>query len=517
MAALGNKPTAIVVGAGMGGLVGAVELASQGWRVQLFDGAPALGGKMRQVAVGQKQIDAGPTVLTLRDVFDDVFARAGTRLEHHVTLEPMAILARHAWVDGSTLDLHADVDRSAGAIADFAGAREAEGFRRFLAHARSIWQTVEGPFVRAQRPTPFGILRDHGMRALPMLANIDSHRTLWRALETYFRDPRLVQLFGRYATYTGCSPFLAPATLSLIAWVESAGVWRVRGGIHQLAQALGDVLLGLGGEIFLNTNVAQITADKGRATGVMLANGERIAADCVLFAGDASALGTGLLGGAVKPAVAPTPAAKRSLSALTWCLDAQTAGFPLVHHNVFFGADSASEFQAIFQAGALPPSPTVYVCAQDRDDRATAEGPERLLVLVNAPARADVQPLSDAALARCESATFDHLQQLGLCIAPPTSCVRTSPAEFAERFPASGGALYGAANHSWTATLNRPGARTAIAGLYLAGGTGHPGAGVPMAALSGRLAADAICADHSATTPARARGPARWEIAREVP
>ncbi len=510
--ATAGKPTAVVIGAGMGGLVGAVALASAGWQVQLLDGAPAVGGKMRQIAVGHGLVDAGPTVLTLRDVLDGVFARAGTQLERHVTLEPMSVLARHAWPDGATLDLHADVERSAAAIAALAGAGEAEGFRRFLGHARRIWQTVEGPFVRAQRPTAAGILREHGLRALPMLARIDSHRTLWQALGQFFRDPRLVQLFGRYATYTGCSPFLAPATLGLIAWVESAGVWRVRGGMHQLAVALGEVLVGLGGQVRLQTPVAEIAIRNGRATGVLLQSGERLAADCVLFAGDASALGTGLLGEGARQAVAPTPVAKRSLSAVTWCMEAETSGFALVHHNVFFGADSQREFQAILDDGRLPTDPTVYVCAQDRDDAASATGPERLLVLVNAPARADVQPLDAGALDRCTEATFAQLSRLGLRIAPTAPPVRTVPETFARLFPASGGALYGAANHSWNATLARPSARTRVAGLYLAGGTAHPGAGVPMAALSGQLAADAIRADH-APRGAGARLSAAWEVA----
>lgn len=491
-----QKPRALVVGAGMGGLAGAVELAAQGWHVELFDAAAAPGGKMREVHVGQRALDAGPTVLTLRDVFDDLFARAGTQLSRHVALEPMEILARHAWSDGATLDLHADPLQSANAIAAFAGRQEGEAFRLFLDHARRVWQTVEVPFVRSQRPTPLGILRDHGLGAAAMLTQIDSHRTLWRALGSFFRDPRLIQLFGRYATYTGCSPFLAPATLSLIAWVEAAGVWRVQGGMYQLARALMDVLTGLNGRVHLNTPVARILTDRGRATGVRLASGEEIRADCVLFAGDASALATGLLGDDVRRATTATAPQDRSLSALTWCLEAETTGFDLAHHNVFFGDAYEDEFSAIFTHGRLPAQPTVYVCAQDRGDRADPAGPERLFVLVNAPARADVRRLDDASLDRCEGETFAQLERMGVHLRPTAKPMRTAPQDFARLFPASGGALYGAVNHSWSATLRRPSARTAVRGLYLAGGTAHPGAGVPMAALSGRLAAEAICADH---------------------
>ncbi len=493
------RPSVCVVGAGIGGLVGAIELAARGWDVTVLDAAASVGGKMRRERCGERWVDAGPTVLTLRTVLDDVFSRAGTQLAQHLTLEPMHTLARHVWPDGSQLDLFDDPHASARAIAAFADDAEAQRFLQFLAHARQIWQTVEGPFVHAQRPTPAGILATHGLAALPMLLRIDSRRTMWQALGHYFRDPRLQQLFGRYATYTGCSPFQAPATLNLVAWVETQGVWRVQGGMHKVALALQAVLQGLGGRVVLDTPVAQVRVTHGRASGVTLASGEQVPADVVLFAGDAAALAGGLLGDAARGAVKPVAPRERSLSAVTWCLEAETAGVNLVHHNVFFGGPSHAEFSALFGRQQLPAAPTVYVCAQDRDDGATAAGPERLLVLVNAPATADSAPLAAEELVACQDRTFKYLQQLGLRVTPTAVPVQTSPVEFAARFPGTGGALYGAATHRWTATLDRPAARTAIPGLYLAGGSAHPGAGVPMAALSGRLAAEAIAADQPST------------------
>jgi 1-hydroxycarotenoid 3,4-desaturase len=499
-----QRRRAVVIGAGMGGLAGAIHLAATGWEVDLFEAAPSVGGKMRQVASGQSRIDAGPTVLTLRQVFDDLFSISGGSLEDHVRLTPMHILARHQWRDGSRLDLFADPAASRRAIEDFAGRAEADAFGRFLAYARTIWETVEGPFVRAQRPTPFGILKSHGLSALPLLMKVDSRRTVWKALESFFRDPRLVQLFGRYATYTGCSPFLAPATLNLVAWVETQGVWRVEGGMHVLACALRDLLISVGGRVHLASPVAEIRLRGGRAAGVALRSGDVVEADAVLFAGDVSALGLGLLGRDARHAVDPVPESNRSLSALTWCVEAETRGFPLVHHNVFFGESSAGEFGAIFGERRLPSRPTVYICAQDRDDRAEAGGHERLLMLVNAPATADVAPPGAEELERCRQDTFAQLQQAGLDIRPTGDLVRTSPTEFHQLFPASGGALYGAATHSWTATLERHPARTRLPGLYLAGGTVHPGAGVPMAATSGRLAAEAMSADRPSTSTSRA-------------
>ena len=215
--------------------------------------------------------------------------------------------------------------------------------------------------------------------------------TMWAALGRHFRDPRLRQLFGRYATYCGSSPFLAPATLMLVAHVEQEGVWLVEGGMHRLAAALAGLATQHGATIRYGAEVAEIVTGSGRATGVRLASGEFVAAGTVVVNADASALASGLLGAGVRHAV-PAPTGVRSLSAVTWAMQAETDGFPLSRHTVFFSRDYPAEFDAIARGG-LPGEPTVYVCAQDRDDSGTVQaGPERLLVLVNAPAVGDTRP-----------------------------------------------------------------------------------------------------------------------------
>ncbi|MEP7119737.1 MAG: FAD-dependent oxidoreductase, partial [Byssovorax sp.] len=211
----------VVVGGGVGGLVTAALLAHRGLEVVLLERAPAIGGKMRQVHPGGRAVDAGPTVLTMRWVFEEIFAALGTTLDTHVALAPAELLARHAW-EGSggapqRLDLFADLDRSADVIGDFAGPREAAGYRRFCEHARRIYATVEQPFLRSERPTLGSTLSVARGLGVTGLLGIDGHRTLWKSLGEFFRDPRLRQLFGRYATYCGSSPFLAPATLNVIA------------------------------------------------------------------------------------------------------------------------------------------------------------------------------------------------------------------------------------------------------------------------------------------------------------
>ena len=405
----------IVVGAGVAGLAAALELAARGLDVTVLERAPAPGGKMREVAVGGARIDAGPTVFTMRRVFEELFAAAGADFAAHVTLHPASVLARHAWGPTERLDLYADVDRSADAIGAFAGAAEARGYRAFYEHARRVYRTLDAPFIRAPQPgSPLALVARAGARDLLATAPF---ATLWRALGEHFKDPRLRQLFGRYATYCGSSPFLAPATLMLIAHVEQDGVWLVEGGMHRLAQAMAALAQARGARFRYGAEVAEITAAAGRATGVRLADGERIAADAVVLNADLAALAGGLFGPAVAGA-APAPG-PRSLSAVTWAMTARTSGFPLLRHNVFFSRGYEAEFEDIFRRNRPPGAPTIYVCAQDRgDDDAPLDGPERLLCLMNAPPNGDAQPWTPKETQECAERSFGLLERCGLRLQP---------------------------------------------------------------------------------------------------
>ena len=490
----------IVVGAGIGGLVSALELAAQGTEVLVLERAAQPGGKMRELHVGGAAMDAGPTVFTMRWVFEELFDAVGARLSDHLRLQPVNVLARHAWNANQRLDLFADVARSADAIGAFAGAAASRGYLDFCERAKRIYSTLEQPFLRGSRPNPVSLAGRVGLSGLPGLMRISPFATLWRELGRYFADPRLRQLFGRYATYCGSSPFLAPATLMLVAHVEQDGVWLVEGGMHRVALALAALARERGATFRFEAPVEAILTQAGRASGVRLAGGEELAAQAVVFNGDVAALAAGRLGPAVQHAAAPVAVARRSLSALTWNLLAPTRGFPLSRHTVFFSNDCAREFADIFERQRLPAAPTVYVCAQDRhvDDPAPA-GAERLLMIVNAPATGDTRPFTPEELTRCEAQTFQLMERCGLQVQrQPEHTQLTTPQGFEQLFPATGGALYGQASHGWAASFSRPGARSRLPGLYLAGGSVHPGPGVPMAALSGRQAAASVMADRPA-------------------
>ncbi len=489
----------VVVGAGMAGLVSALLLAHRGLQVTLLDAAPEPGGKIRRLMVDGAPIDSGPTVMTMKWIFDGIAQAVGTRLEHEVRLMPLSVLARHFWEDGASLDLFSDPRASLDAVGRFAGAAEAQRFQAFCAQAREVYDALEGPFIRSAAPSLGGMMGDLGWRGLSVLSRLGPMRSLWDSLARYFHDPRLQQLFGRYATYCGSSPWEAPATLMLIAQVEMDGVWSVEGGMHELARALALLAARRGASVRLGTRVERIELTGGRVSGVILEGGERLPADRVIFNGDVAALAAGLLGEGAR-AAAP-PMRPRSLSALTWSIHAPSDGLALDRHNVFFRQDYRSEFADIFEAQRLPRQPTVYVCAQDRGAEGPQPGARQLLCLVNAPAVGGRGALTPQDLDACEHTSFSLLRQCGLQISPqPHQVIRTTPDEFHRLFPGTQGALYGQATHGWMSAFSRSASRSPVPGLFLAGGSVHPGPGVPMAAMSGQLAAEAVMASLASTS-----------------
>ncbi len=481
----------VVIGGGIGGLSAALRIAGAGARVAVLERAREVGGKMRVVPVGGHEIDAGPTVLTMRSVFEQLWQEAGLDFHAAVPTQRLEVLARHAWSDGSTLDLFAEPERSADAIAAFAGRSEADAFRKFHQQAASIYETVRGPFIEAQTPGILSGLSSTGPRGLWQLMKIDWHRSLWRMLGSYFKDAKLRQLFARYATYYGSNPFSAPGTLSLIAAVEQDGVWRVEGGMINLARATAAAIEQLGGTIHCDVEVTGIETGSDGVQGVCCADGTVLRCKNVVFNGSPAALAHGLLGEPARRSVSgrrPEP----SLSAMTFCGMGRARRFDLQWHNVFFSDDYEAEFDAIFEHGRIPEQPTTYICAQDRGALHEASPHERLFCLVNAPARGDEHDFTTE-IESCKTHMTQLLSRCGLELTlEPAQTVVTTPTQFASMFPQTGGALYGPATHGATAAFARPGAETKIPGLFLVGGDAHPGAGVPMVTLGGRIAADRV-------------------------
>ncbi|MEM6415089.1 MAG: phytoene desaturase family protein [Pseudomonadota bacterium] len=529
-----EKPKIVIIGAGIGGLT-AASVLSRSAKVSVIERGEACGGKIREITIDNQPIDSGPTVFTLRSVFDDIFKASGAALDDYLELRKVECLSRNYWNCGGTLDLFSDAEETAGAIARFSSPAEAERYRAFVKDAERAWHTLYGPFMRRKAPNFFSLMAGAGPLALTRL---DPYTSLWRTLEKRFTDKRLQQLFGRYATYCGSSPFEASATLMLIAHVERMGVFAPVGGMAALAKALERRATENGAEFHYKSDVAAVEYKGGQLVSVRTSDGQQYAADAVLFNGDLGALQNQNTKHAKsielafsKQCNAVKPMKKRSQSALTWSFLGKASKASktsndrnppaLSLHNVFFSDNYRAEFDDVFERRRCPENPTVYLFAPDRAPHQTKKSinesidnsmqvsgsdsdqtlnTERFFCLINAPAIGEERDFPAEEIEQCRMQAMAQLERCGITLhmAPEKTQVQT-PNDFAKRFPATNGALFGNPNHGWRTAFQRQGVKSPHQGLYFAGGSVHPGSGVPMAALSGLMAAQTITKDYALT------------------
>jgi phytoene desaturase len=487
----------VVVGAGFGGLAAAIHLRRRGVLVTVLEKNDHLGGKVDQWCSGGYRFDTGPTLLTMPDVVREAFRAAGTRLEDHCELVRLDPLCRYSFADGSVLDATDDPAVMGSRVAALSPP-DAGSYQRFLAHAERVYGAAAEPFLF----TPFGSLRAtdllRNVRLAPAVFRLDAFRTLHASVASFFRDPRLQQLFDRFATYNGSSPYLAPATLAVIPFVEfHFGGWYVKGGMACLASALGDAARSTGAVIRTGTPVARIDAAAGRVTGVRLESGERIPGDAVVCNADAVYAQDSLLGDPGRRRVSRRPP-DPSLAGFVLLLGVRKRFGQLAHHNVFFSGDYEGEFRALVERGEAAAEPTVYVSVSAHSDPAHAPaGGSNLFVLVNAPPLGPRARWDDGGRSYRDLVVrlLERRGLEGLARAIEVERVIT-PDMFAARYNAFRGSIYGTSSNSMFAAFRRPPNRSgSLRGLYFAGGSAHPGGGIPLVLLSGKMAAELAAED----------------------
>jgi phytoene desaturase len=480
-----------VVGAGVGGLACAVRLAARGHDVVVFD-AHDVGGMLASrvltSSAGEFRFDTGPSLLTLPQVFEELFAATGAPLDAEVTLRRLDPSVRHVFPDGSTLDSGGTPDEFRRRVADAFGAGPARDWDRLIRRARRVWQASWQHVLT--RPVTPGTLAALAWR-IPDLAAVAPGRTLRGVGRSHLRDPRLRMLLERYATYTGSDPRRAPAALVSVLYAELAyGGWYVEGGLATLAQALLRRCEALGVRVHTGVRVASIDIRGGRAAGVRLADDSAVAADAVVANADLATVYGGLL---------PRPARmarlrERSLSGFVLLLGVR-GPTRMAHHTVSFPTDYDAEFDALFGRNPRPvPDPAIFVTVP-RDPAVHPAGFEAWTVLVNAPPHGAVDWDADAVADRYADAILSVLARRGVDVRDRLVVreVRT-PADLERETFSLGGAIYGTPRHGPTGLL-RPGNRSPLPGLYFVGGSVHPGGGLPMVALSAQIVADLVAVE----------------------
>jgi phytoene desaturase len=501
----------VVIGGGVGSMATAIRLAARGHQVQLFERRHELGGKLTERRRDGFVFGLGPSLLTLPDLFGALAAEAGRKLDELVTLTKIDPVCRYHFPDGSVLDARSDPGTMAAEVERFSPG-QGQAWQRFFEWGQRCWAASERAFLSGPLDLP-GLARRQA--SLSDLFASAPGQTLAGLARRFFTDPRLIQYACRYATYSGSSPYQAPAAVGCIPYLEhSRGAWYVNGGLARLRDALARLLADLGVVVHTGATVSRVlTADgraatgpdtggpgpgwpgrgaRGRAGGVLVA-GERVPADIVVCGADSARLYRDLYPSrAMRRRIArigPSSSGFLMLAALR----GRTAG--LAHHNVLFSADYRAEFADIFGRRRPPADPTIYVgCPAAEDPASAPPGQESMTLLVNVPAGSPED--WGRSPADYGELLLGKLDAAGLGVRDRVLFTETlTPADFERRYDGWLGSIYGTSHNGRLAPFRRPGNRGPLAGLYLVGGSVHPGGGLPLVVIGSRIVADLVTED----------------------
>lgn len=499
-----------IIGGGLGGLAAACTLAARGHDVVLFEKNDWLGGKAAVLEEGGFRFDMGPTILTMPRVLERIFSEAGRDLHAELDLRRLDPQWRCFYDDKTVLDLRDDPRQAAEAIGRLSPG-DREGFERFMEVAGQLsdvsdrfffWKSVED-----LRDT-MDLKANMNLATLKDVMALRMHRTVAGQIKRDVKDRRVAQMLEHFIQYVGSSPLASPAVLCGIAQMQQGeGVWYPMGGTRAVPLALTRLAEALGVEIRTGAGVRRIEVTKGRARAVITDAGERVACDHVVSNMDSVRTYRELVGGAEGRAFDRSRKREAACSGVVLYLGLDRAYGHLAHHNFVFSRDPEEEFGAIYDKGEPAPDPTAYIAAPARTEPAVApEGGEALYVLVHTPY---LRPGHDwkQMLPGYREVILDKLRRsAGMEDIDARIVVERSltPQDIHERYNVLDGAIYGLASHGKVLGAFKPGNRSRqVEGLYLAGGSAHPGPGMPMALMSGWIAADTLDRDAGGAGAAR--------------
>lgn len=476
---------AIIIGGGLGGLSAAVTLANAGMAVELYEKNAHLGGKLMPVRLGTHSFDFGPNTITMPEVFNSVIEQTGEKAADYFELLPLLAHTRNHFPDGSHLDFSSDQARMQEEI-NRVSPEDGVNFNSFLAEITRLYHLSERYFF----PSSFHSWRDYLSPALgKALMQVRPMETMEHFYKRYFQDPKLLQAFGRYATYIGSSPYKAPATFSMIAYLELVGgVYYAKGGNVRIAEGFAAVARKQGAKLHTGTAVNRIIVRDGQAVGVELEDGSVSEADAVVLNGDLLTAFPQLTAESERPSFTDKKSVsyEPSISAFVILAGLNTRLSGLKHHNVYFSDDYVREFDDLFDKKRYSDQPTVYISNSSYTDPDVSPDGDNLFILVNAPAlTADGNLQIDADAYK--NRIYDFLEEYGIDIRSHLIEEKTFTSSFiAENFNAYRGALYGPSSHKKKDAFLRPAnSSTDIKSLYFVGGSTHPGGGSPMVTMSG--------------------------------
>ena len=486
----------VVIGAGMGGMTAAARLSRGGHEVVLYEASDQVGGKCRTEWIGRYAFDTGPSLLTLPAVYRDFFQRTGDVMGRVLEIEEVSPSFDYRFHDGKSVQF-ANLSRkkTLAAIEESLGAAAASEWDRVMIQAEAMWDVSREPFIESELKSPLSLLKRP--RLLRDLKTISP----WKSLRGIgIQNPYLAKIMDRYATYSGSDPRVAPAVLSTIAFVEEAfGAWHIKGGIGTLAEKITERCQKLGVEIHLNSCVEEITLHRGHVSGLVV-NGSAQRFDRVVANADARFVYEKLLAPTKKVVKVRKQLAKQepSLAGFSLLLGLKPSDAePLNHHTILFPENYDLEFESIFTSKTPVEKPTIYICAPHDPLMVKDEGHEAWFVLVNAPRHStsgDGFDWSDENFKRqYANSIIDQIEAAGISIRDRLEVLEIrTPLDLQVAVNAPGGSIYGTSSNGARSAFARAKNRSPIKGLYLVGGSAHPGGGLPLVGLSAEMVANAV-------------------------
>ncbi len=483
-----------VIGSGLGGLSAAIRLAVTGHDVTVYERNSAAGGKARSISNGGFRFDTGPSLLTMPFVIEELFRFAGEDPAEYLTIRKLENLCRYFYPDGTILNAWPDTKRFAAEV-ESKTTDSKESLQRYLEYCKTIYDLTADIFLFGDLYSASTYTNSKALKTLFKLPKIDSMRTMNEANRSFFKDERMIQLFNRYATYNGSDPYQCPATLNIISHVEySIGGYYLEGGMFSLTKAIFALAEKKGIKFRFNTPVTSIVTEGTEVIGIQTSD-EFLKSDIVISNADVYSTYGKLLGDTNTRAAKKYSKLEPSSSALVFYLGVEIDSKNLEAHNILFSAEYKKEFDELFTKKILPSDPTIYIYISSKFAPGDApEGMENWFVMINAPN-------STGKAAYAESISIARQRILAKIKALTGYDIGgkiryesvMTPDDIEEQTGSWKGSIYGiSSNNRKAAFLRQPNKSRHYRGLYFAGGSAHPGGGIPLVILSGKLAAELV-------------------------
>ncbi len=474
-----------IIGSGMAGMATAARLASQEYRVRVFEQNAYPGGKVTTTGDDHYRFDAGPSLFTLPELVDDLIRSVGKEPRHYFHYRRKEIACRYFWEDGTELTAWGDRERFAEEVEQVLGVK-GQMVIDYLADAKRIYRYTTPVFLERSLHVLKSFLNAETFRAIGQMHRLHLFGTLHETNRKKLGHPKLVQLFDRFATYNGSSPYLSPGVMSSIPHLEhNVGTFYPEGGLHTVTQTLYQLCRDLGVEFRFEERVNRIRISGKKAEGVETEKGFYPG----LTVSNMDIVPTYRRLMPEQAAPEQTLAQDRSSSALIfyWGLKRQFPELDL--HNIFFSEDYRAEFAAIFEERTVSDDPTIYlnISSKEDPDHAPAGG-ENWFVMLNVPGNRGQD--WDSLISHLRSLTLAKLsRRLGVAIEPLLAYEEVlDPRSIEAKTASYQGSLYGASsNNRMAAFLRHPNFTRKIKDLYFCGGSVHPGGGIPLCLLSAKI------------------------------